>query len=80
MLGKGVTDVHRKKLRHESGIGSHNALTSIHDCIHCSTTKDDCYVNEQDGVVIDNFLDNLVQVAMAVASRKLAAQQLQDEE
>ena len=47
-------------------------MTPLPGGIHCAATNAP-YVNEQDEIDIDNFLDTLAQVALAVASRNLAS-------
>jgi hypothetical protein len=52
--------------------GSQNGLTPIPPRIHCPATTD--WVggrDEIDEIAINNFLDALAQVALAVATRKL---------
>ena len=47
-------------------------LTSIHGRIHCAATEDtteDEY-SETDQIIIQNFLNTLAEIAVAVASRK----------
>ena len=47
------------------------ALTSIHTRIHCVATQDTSDgVDELDRIEIDNFLDTLAEIAMAIAKRK----------
>ena len=52
------------------------ALTSIPRRIHCAATEDSeadtDYQNEQDEIEINNFLNVLAEVTMAVAARRLA--------
>ncbi|MFQ6028745.1 MAG: hypothetical protein ACE5Q6_14775 [Dehalococcoidia bacterium] len=57
------------QIKHESGLL--NGLTPIPQSIHCAAT-DETYVNEQDQIDIDNFLDALAEVALAIVTRKLA--------
>ncbi|MFQ6029528.1 MAG: hypothetical protein ACE5Q6_18790 [Dehalococcoidia bacterium] len=52
--------------------GRQNGLTTIHRPIHCAATSVDSYENEQDQIDIDNFLDTLAEVALAIVARKLA--------
>ena len=51
--------------------GSVNGLTPIHQRIHCAatpvTTAD---ANELDIIAVDNFLDTLAEVALAIARRR----------
>ena len=69
-------------LSQSSQSGRRNGLTPLPGGIHCAATNapDNPYVNEQDQIDIDNFLDTLAQVALDIAIRRLAAPQLQDEE
>jgi hypothetical protein len=65
----------KSKNSKESGEG--NGLTSIRPGIHCpATTERVGGQDEIDEIAIDNFLDTLAQLALAVASRKLAKAQL----
>ena len=51
----------------------HKALTSIHEGIHCAATPEDPNgKDELDEIAINNFLDTLAEVALAVANRRLA--------
>ncbi len=53
----------------ESGLV--NGLTPIHQRIHCAATADTTQPeNELDSIAINNFLDTLAEVALAVARRK----------
>ena len=53
------------------------ALTSIGKPIHCAATPDEPPVqNEQDEIDINNFIKTLAEVAMAVAARRLAKNQV----
>ena len=54
--------------------GREMGLTYTRRRIHCPATADP-YVNEQDEIDIDNFLNTLVEIAMAITSRKLAQSQ-----
>ncbi|MFQ6029710.1 MAG: hypothetical protein ACE5Q6_19705 [Dehalococcoidia bacterium] len=49
-------------------------MTYTQSGIHCPATTDP-YVNEQDEIDIDNFLDTLAEVALSIATRKLAQAQ-----
>ena len=50
-----------------------NGLTSIPPGIHCpATTERVGGRDELDEITVDNFLDTLAQVALAIASRKAA--------
>ena len=56
--------------RHPKSNGQ-QALTSIPEGIHCAATPED--LNEQDEldeIAINNFLDTLAEVALAVARRR----------
>lgn len=47
-------------------------LTSIHRRIHCAATEDatEGRYSETDRIIIENFLNTLAEIAVAVASRK----------
>ena len=67
-MGQGTemgTPVHPQKRPSEG-------LTSIHTRIHCATTPDatEGRYSETDRIIIENFLNTLAEVALAVASRK----------
>ncbi len=48
------------------------ALTSIGEPIHCATTPDQSEEREElDEIDINNFINTLAEVAMAVATRRL---------
>ncbi len=48
-----------------------NGLTPIHRRIHCAATADRTEPeNELDSIAIDNFLDTLAEVAMAIIQRR----------
>ena len=52
--------------------GAPQGLTCIHSRIHCAATQDpgeDGY-SETDTIVINNFLNTLAEVALAVAARQ----------
>ena len=52
--------------------GGVNALTPIHQRIHCAATNDTLdSENELDLIAINNFLDTLAEVALAVARRRI---------
>ncbi len=52
-------------------------LTPIPRRIHCAATPNE--VNDElDEIAIENFLDTLAEVALAIASRKLAQEQDQE--
>ena len=56
------------------------ALTSIHTRIHCATTPEDPNENDElDEIAINHFLDTLAEVALAVATRRLARNQQGDQ-
>ena len=54
--------------------GPPDALTSIHGRIHCAATPDatehDEDETELDRIAIDNLLDTLAEVALAIARRR----------
>ena len=51
--------------------GGVNGLTPIHLPIHCAATADSTELeNELDSIAIDNFLDTLAEVAMAIIQRR----------
>ena len=54
--------------------GAPDALTGIHGRIHCAATPDatehDEDETELDRIAIDNLLDTLAEVALAIARRK----------
>ena len=51
--------------------GSVNGLTPIHQRIHCAATPDTTVdVDELDIIAVDNFLDTLAEVALAIARRR----------
>ncbi len=57
--------------------GPSNALTPIHRGIHCSATQDATEeISELDQMAIDNFIDTLAEIALAVAQR--SSQQAQN--
>ncbi len=55
---------------------SQKALTSIPRRIHCAATEDpgadENFVDELDEIEINNFINALAEVTMAVAARRLA--------
>jgi hypothetical protein len=58
------------------GSGRENGLTPIPSRIHCPAITD--WVggpNELDEIAVEHFLDTLVEVALAIASRKAAQAQ-----
>jgi hypothetical protein len=64
----------KPRARRESGRA--NGLTSIPPRIHCSVTTDGVGGRDEiDEIVVDNFLDTLAEVALAIASRKAAQDQ-----
>jgi hypothetical protein len=66
-----------RKAQSQQPSGRRNGLTSIPSGIHCPATTDGVGGQDEiDEITIDNFLDTLAQVALAVASRKLAKAQL----
>jgi hypothetical protein len=61
----------KPRTRRESG--RENGLTSIPPRIHCpATTNGVGGQDEIDDIAVEHFLDTLAEVALAVASRKLA--------
>ena len=54
--------------------GMHNALTGIHERIHCAATPDatehDGHETEFDRIAIDNLLDTLTEIALSIARRR----------
>ena len=60
--------------------GDRDGLTSIHPRIHWPATTDAAAPedSETDQIIIDNFLNTLADIALAVASRK--ARQQDDEQ
>ncbi len=52
------------------------ALTCIHQRIHLAATPEDPEENDElDEIAINNFLDTLAKVALAVANRRIARNQ-----
>ncbi len=52
------------------------ALTCIHRGIHCAATPNQLEAEDElDRIAIENFLDTLAEVALAIASRDLARDQ-----
>ncbi len=57
--------------RRQTKSDDQEALTCIHRGIHCAATPDTLEgQDELDQIAIDNFLDTLAEVALAVAQRK----------
>ena len=57
----------------ESGVDM--ALTPIHTRIHCAATGENLdSENELDQIAIDNFLDTLVEVTLAIIRRRQIGQ------
>jgi len=57
----------------ESGV--EKALTPIHARIHCAATDENLDSdNELDQIAIDNFLDTLAEVTLAIIRRRLIEQ------
>jgi len=53
------------------GLTPEPGLTPIHRRIHCAATSDTTDdTNELDAVAIENFLDTIAEVALAIARRK----------
>ena len=54
--------------------GVPDALTGIHERIHCAATPDatglDEHETEFDRIAIDNLLDALAEIALAIAQRR----------
>ena len=51
--------------------GGVNELTPIHQRIHCAATADtDDDAKELDVMAVDNFLDTLAEVALAITRRR----------
>ena len=54
--------------------GMPDALTGIHGRIHCAATPDatehDEHETELDRIAIDNLLDTLAEIALAIARRR----------
>ena len=54
--------------------GVPDALTGIHGRIHCAATPDatehDGHETELDRIAIDNLLDTLTEIALAIARRR----------
>ena len=58
----------------DSECGPLNVLTPIHRRIHCSATQNTTeHEDELDRIAIDNFLDTLAEVALAIARRRVQA-------
>ena len=54
-----------------NGFAPEFGLTPIHQRIHCAATPDNTGdVDELDIIAVDNFLDTLAEVAVAIARRK----------
>jgi len=72
--GEGVSpEATQEQLRNETPSGNENPLTSIPSRIHCPATTDVEGSDELDEIAIEHFLDTLAQVALSIASRKLAS-------
>jgi hypothetical protein len=64
------------KPSNSKGSGGQKGLTPIPSRIHCpATTERVGGRDEIDEITVDNFLDTLAQVALAIASRKAAQAQ-----
>ena len=54
--------------------GAPDALTGIHGRIHCAATPDatehDEHETELDRIAIDNLLDTLAEIALAISQRR----------
>ena len=54
-----------------NGFAPEIGLTPIHQRIHCAATPDTIAdVDELDIIAVDNFLDTLAEVALAIARRR----------
>ena len=62
----------RQDCRCEPQNGVPQGLTCIHSRIHCAATQDTCGdgLSETDMIVVNNFLNTLAEVALAVAARQ----------
>ena len=59
-----------------SGFAPETGLTPIHRRIHCAATPDTNEgANELDIINVDNFLDTLAEVALAIARRRKQPEQ-----
>ena len=59
------------KPRNSQGSGEAKGLTCIRQRIHCAATTEGVGgTDELDEIAINNFLDTLVEVALAITSRK----------
>ena len=56
--------------------GVPNALTRIHGRIHCAATQHEETLSETDKLQINHFFDVLADVALSVAKRRLAGDQV----
>ena len=57
--------------RSEPQNGAPQGLTCIHSRIHCAATQDtEGGLSETDMIVVNNFLNTLAEVALAVAARQ----------
>ena len=73
MAGQPKSKKDSKKLDPKES-GQQNGLTSIPQPIHCPATTDGVGGDDElDQIAIKHFLDTLAQVALAIASRKLAS-------
>ncbi len=60
--------------------GDSQGLTPIHARIHCAATPDTDFpeYTEAERVMVDNFLNTLAEIALAVATRNAKTQHEQD--
>ncbi len=66
-----------KPIRSETA--SSTGLTCIHDRIQCCATRDnDDGYSETDMIIVNNFLNTLAEVALAVAARNTRGQDDRD--
>ena len=61
----------QEQLRNSKESDRRNILTSTFICIHYPSTTNEEYTNELDEIDLENFLNTLAEVALAIASRKL---------
>ena len=64
------------KPKHNRGSGEAKGLTPIHGRIHCAATTEGGGAHEEldeiDQIQINNFVETLARVALAVATRRMA--------
>ncbi len=57
--------------RRQTKSDGQKALTCIHRGIHCAATPDELEAEDElDRIAIENFLDTLAEVALAIAARR----------